>query len=134
MHATTRMTDEWPLEMNSQRDGADLALRILWLKMPFARFDRVRQSLEGPQNNIHRSGDGGWKITRDPMPREQHFDRGQRLGGIVHDVISGAAVKVKIDKARRYHAISEIGDRNSAGDLSAATMGNLEDAALLDEH
>jgi hypothetical protein len=68
------------------------------------------------------------------MPREQLFDGRQRLGGIVHDVISGAAVKVKIDVPRRYHAITEVGQRNSRGSLPAAPSGNFEDASLLDEH
>ena len=67
------------------------------------------------------------------MPRQQAFDRRQRLGGIVHDVISGAAVDVKINVTRRYHAIAEIGHRNSGGNLPAAPSGNFEDASLLDE-
>jgi hypothetical protein len=68
------------------------------------------------------------------MPREQLFDRRQRFGGIVHDVISGVAVNVKINVTRRHHAIAEIRHRNSGGNLPAAPSGNFEDASLLDEH
>jgi hypothetical protein len=68
------------------------------------------------------------------MPDEQLFDRRQRLGGIVHDVIPGAAVKVKINVPRRHYTIAEVGHRNSGGNLTAAPTGNFEDASLLDEH
>src|ERR1035437_4591993 len=124
------MADEWPLKMDSEREGSTLAIPTVLL----ALFDRICQPFEGAQGRIHRSGDGGWKITRDPMPREQLFDRRQRLGGIVHDVVSGAAVNVKINVTRRHHAIAEVGHRNSGGNLPAGPRGNFEDASLLDEH
>jgi hypothetical protein len=68
------------------------------------------------------------------MPREQLLDRRQRLGGIVHDVVSSAAVNVKINVTRRHHAIAEVGHGDSGGSLSPAPSGNFEDASLLDEH
>src|ERR1039458_7586243 len=139
MYAAPRVAEEWTLEMNSEREGSTLAIRILSFEIlsfeeSFAGFDRVRQSVKRPQSHIDWSGDGGWKITRDAMPREQLFDRRQCLGRVVHDVVSGAAVKVKIDVTRRHHAIAEVGNSNSGGNLPVAPAGNFEDTSLLDEH
>ena len=138
VYPSPRMAEERPLKMDAEREGPTLAIRILLLALSFAfecaLFDRIRQPFECAQSRIHRSGDGGREITRDPMPREQLFDRRQRLGGIVHDVISGVAVNVKINVTRRHHAIAEIRHRNSGGNLPAAPSGNFEDASLLDEH
>ncbi len=130
VHPPARMADEWPLQMNSEWAGLNLAIPIL----SFALFDGVRQPFECAKSRLHRSGDGGWKITRDPMPREQLLDRRQRLGGVVHDVISGAAVNVQINVTRRHHAVAEVGHRNPGGNLAAAASGNFEDTSLLDEH
>src|ERR1017187_7692710 len=133
MHPAPRMANEWPLKMNSEREGSTLDV-ILLIIVLLAIFDCIRQPFECAQSRIHRSADGGWEITGDPMPREQLLDRRQRLGGIVHDVVSSAVVNVKINVTRRYHAIAEIGHGNSGGSLSPAPSGNFEDASLLDEH
>src|SRR5208282_1440561 len=79
MHPAPRMADEWPLKMDSERDGSTFAIRIPSCALLFAIFDRIRQPFECAQSRIHWSADGGWEITRDPMPREQLLDRRQRL-------------------------------------------------------
>src|SRR5712692_2654669 len=130
MYPSTRMADEWPLKMDTERESSNLATRII----SFALFDRIRQPFKCAQSRIHRSSNGGREITRDPMPLQQLLDSKQRLSGIVHDVISGAAVNVKINVTRRHHAAAEVGRRNSGGNLAAAQSGNFEDTSLLDEH
>jgi hypothetical protein len=67
------------------------------------------------------------------MPREQSFDRWQRLAIVIHDVESRAAVNVKIDIAWHDYAIAEIGQGNSGGCLEAALRRNFEKASLLNE-
>src|SRR5208283_4499014 len=138
MNSSTRMADEWPLEMNSEREGSGLAnQRVTFARVfaiAFTRFDRIRQSLECMQGFLHRSGDGGCKITRDPVPCEQLLDCRQRVGDIVHDVKSGAAVNMKVNVTRRHQVITEIGNRNSGGNVPAVPRGNFEDPSLLDEH
>src|ERR1035441_9098962 len=133
MHPAARMADEGPLQMNSEREGSTLDV-ILLIIILLAIFDCIRQPFECAQSQIHRSADGGWEITGDPMPREKLLDRRQRLGGIVHDVVSSAAVNVKINVTRRYPAITEIAPTNHGGSLSPAPSGNFEDSSLLDEH
>ncbi len=134
MYPASRVADEWPLKMDSERAGSNLVICILSFEIQFALFDRIRQPFEGAQSRIHRSGDGGWKITSDAMPRQQLLDRRQRLSGIVHDVVSGTAVNVKINVARSHHAIAEVGHGNSGGNLAIAPSGNVDDASVLDEH
>src|SRR6266404_6384740 len=68
------------------------------------------------------------------MSREQLFNRRQRLGGIVHDVVSGAAVNVKINVTRCDSVVAKVGRRSSRGNLAAAPSGNIDDTSLLDEH
>jgi len=137
MYPALRMAEERPLKMDSKRHGPTLAVRILPFAIlrafSFALFDRIRQPFQRAQSRIHWSGDGGGKVTRDSMPREQLLDRRQRLGAIVHDVVSSAAVNVKINVTRRHHAIAEVGHGNSGGSLSPPPSGNFEDASLLDE-
>src|SRR5208337_4989331 len=60
MHPAPNMADEWSFKMDSERDRSTLTIRIL----SFALFDRIRQPFECAQSRIHRSGDGGWEITR----------------------------------------------------------------------
>ena len=105
------MADEWPLKMDSKREGPNRAIFVI----SFALFDRIREPFECAQSRIHRSGDRGWKITRDPMSREQLLDRRQRFGGIVHDVVSGAAVNMKVNVTWRHHAITEVSRGNTSG-------------------
>jgi hypothetical protein len=124
------MADEGTLKMNSERESPMLAV----CPFSFALFNRSRESLERSQGCIHGSADGGGKITRDPMPGDQTFDRGQRLDAIVHDVISGAAVNVKIDVTRRYYGVAEVDQGDSGGKLAAAPSGNFDELSLLDEH
>jgi hypothetical protein len=132
------MADEWSLKVDAERESSTLDVRIFSFvqsrALSFAIFDRIRQPFQCAQSRIHRSADGGWEITRDPMTREQLLDRRQRLGCIVHDVVSSAAVNVKINVSRRHHAIAEIGHGNSGGSLSPAPSGNFENAPLIDEH
>src|SRR5580658_1511864 len=118
--------------MDSERESPGLTIRTVILA--FALFDRIRQVFEGAQSLIHRSGDGGGKVTRDPVAREQVLNRRQRVGDVVHDVVSGAAMNVNIYVTRRHHALAEIGNRNSGGKLAAVPSGNFEDASVLDEH
>ena len=132
LDSTLEVREERAFEVDSEREGANL--RILIGMFAFPHFDRIRQPVECAQSRFHRSGDSSRKITRDPVPRQQLFDRRQRLGGIVHDVVSGAAVNVKINVTRRHNAIAKIAHRNSGGKLPAAWSGNFEDASLLDEH
>src|SRR6266481_3824817 len=130
MHPATRMADEWPFKMDSERESSNLAIPII----SFALFDGVRQPFKCAQSRIHRSGDGGWKITGDPVTREQLFDRRQRLSGVVHDVVSGAAVNMKVNETRRDYAMDEVARRNSGGNLAATPSGNVDDASPLDKH
>ena len=134
MCASPRMADEWSFKMDTERESPNLAIRIMSFEISFALFDGIRQSFKGAQLQIHRSSDGSRKITRDPMPRQQLLDRRQRLGGIVHDVISGAAVNVKINVTRRDYATAEVGYGNSGGNLATTPSGNLDDVSVLDEH
>src|SRR5271169_186256 len=93
MYSSARMADEWSLQMDSERESPMLAvLTIIILLLALTLFDRIRQPFEGTQSIIHRSGDGGWEVTRDPVSSEQFFNRRKRVGGIVHDVKSGAAM------------------------------------------
>ncbi len=62
------------------------------------------------------------------------FDRRQRIGGLIHDVISGAAVNVKINVTRRHHGVAEVRRSNSGRNLPAATSRDFEHASLIDEH
>jgi hypothetical protein len=67
------------------------------------------------------------------MPRQQLFNRRQRLGAVVHDVIPGAAVNVKINVAGRDRAIAEVSRSNPGGNWPLVPSGNFADAALLYE-
>ena len=140
-----RMADEWSLEMDSEGEGPNLRTLIiadakiagvafaLLFGLLFALFDRIRHVFQSAQSGSHGSGDGSWKIARDPVPGQQLLDGRQRLRGIVHDVVSGAAVNVKIEVAGRDDAMAEVGHGNSGGDLPAALRGNFENASLFDE-
>jgi hypothetical protein len=142
MHAAAGVADEWALKMDSEWDGAILAIGILscgrMFMLVFAIaltfFDCIGQAFERPQSRIHGGGDGGGEITRDAVPGQQLFDCRERLGAFVHDVVSGAAMNVKIDETRRHHVIAEIEERDSSGNIAAALSGNFENASLLDEH
>ena len=56
VHPAARMADEWPLKMDSEREGSTFAIVIiLSFAISFAFFDRIRQPFECPQSRIHRS-------------------------------------------------------------------------------
>src|SRR5258707_208845 len=120
--------------MDPERNGTTL---IVWT-FAFALFNRIHQSFECTQSRVHGSGDRGREITGNPMTREHSFDHRQRLGGVVHDVISSVAMNVKIDVTRCdhtiAHTIAEVRHRNSGGNVSATLVGNFDYAPLIDEH
>src|ERR1700691_849297 len=96
MHSAPGVANEWSLNMNSDRKGASPVIGVL----ERATFNSICQPFECAQSCIHGSGDRSWEITRDAVPRQQLFNRRQRIGGIVHDVISGTAVNMKVNVAR----------------------------------
>src|ERR1019366_7657016 len=136
VYPATHMADEWTLKMDPERAGAIRVIRVpvFSFVIALAFFDRTHQPFERAQNRIHWGGDGSGKITRDPVPCQQLFDGRQRLRVFVHDIEPRATVNVKINVARRHHAIAEVGRGNSGGKLAAAAGRNFEDASFVDEH
>src|ERR1700733_15726816 len=126
MDTATRMADERPFKMDSEGKSAALVIFIIGIALAF--LNCIGQPLDRSQWSVHGSGDGGWKITRPPMPRQQVFDRGKRVGGIIHHVISGATVNVKIEVTGRDRVPSEVNCGNSGGKRKAVLGGQFDDA------
>jgi hypothetical protein len=62
------------------------------------------------------------------------LNRRQRFGTVVHDVIPGITVNVKIHVTRGYDAIAKIRNGNSGRRFPAAPIENCDDASVLNEH
>src|SRR5271157_5380436 len=46
VYPSTSMADEWPLKVDSEREGSTLAIRILSFALQFALFDRICQPFQ----------------------------------------------------------------------------------------
>ena len=109
MSAATSVANERAFEVDSERESPAAVILIIALAFStLAFFDCIRESFQRPQSCIHGRGDGSRKVSCDSMARKEVFDRGQSVGGIVHDVISGAAVNVEIDVTGRDDGVAEI--------------------------
>ena len=141
VNAAARVADKWALNMDSERLGST-SVDVHWLfasrsanffALLSARFDCVCEPFQRTQSRIQGGGNGSREITGNAMMREHFFDRRKRVRGLVHDVVSSAAMDVKIDEPRSDEGIAEVANRYCLRNGVSAARTNIEDASRFDE-
>src|SRR5581483_7334813 len=113
--------------MNAEGTGAS----IVGGAMGGHAFDEMAELAEGAESCVHVGSDSGGAIAGDTVFGDEGFDGFER--GIVafHNIVSCAAVDVKIDEARGEDGVSEIGVAAGSGNFQAISAGDLGDHAVL---
>ena len=112
MHTTTLVAKKGSFKMDAKRPGLHL-LAIARCRC----LNRIGKSLKRHARRVKRSRNGSWKIAGYSMLREKVSKPRQFGDRRTHEVDSGAAMDVNVEKAWRQYCVVEIDNSRARGNF-----------------
>src|SRR5262249_38724290 len=89
------------LDVNPKRLGLSFA-RI------FGGLNGFSEVIERRQRLVHGRGHSRWEVTGDSVPSKESINGILTIGIVAHQVVSGGAMRVHVNKPRRQSAITKV--------------------------